>query len=66
MFIQMKRFVVTEGNGHLIVEKFSNKGGLISKQPGFLDKKVLKKKVRRGQEEVILMITWASEEDWKN
>jgi len=66
MFIQMKRFTVTEGNGHLIVEKFSKKGGLLSAQPGFIDKKVLVKKVRRGEEEVILMITWNSEEDWKN
>lgn len=66
MFIQMKRFVVTEGNGHLIVEKFSKKGGLISERPGFIDKKVLVKKVRRGEEEVILMITWESEEAWKN
>ncbi len=45
---------------------FLSKGGLLTQQPGFLGKQVLVKKVRRGEEEVMVMAQWESEEDWKN
>ncbi|MCT6925986.1 antibiotic biosynthesis monooxygenase [Metasolibacillus sp.] len=69
MFVQIKRIVVTEGNSEKIVERFGSKSGepsLLERQPGFLDKQVLVKKVRRGDEEVLVMVRWESEEAWKN
>lgn len=65
MIVQLRRFTVTEGNGHLVVEKFKQGGRLVEQQPGFIDKTVLQKKVRRGEEEVIMMVRWESEEAWK-
>jgi heme oxygenase (staphylobilin-producing) len=65
MFYQIKRLVVKEGTSSKVVERFSGEG-LIEKQPGFIDLKVLVKKVRRGDEEVLVMIQWESEADWKN
>ncbi|MBT2679874.1 antibiotic biosynthesis monooxygenase [Bacillus sp. ISL-35] len=66
MFYQMKRLLVKEGHSGQVVERFSKKGMLIEKQPGFLDKQVLVKKSRRGDEEVLVMISWQAEQDWKN
>ncbi|MGD6846051.1 antibiotic biosynthesis monooxygenase [Rossellomorea aquimaris] len=65
MFYQIKSLAVKEGTSSKVVERFSGEG-LIEKQPGFIDLKVLVKKVRRGDEEVIVMIQWESEADWKN
>ncbi|PAD66781.1 antibiotic biosynthesis monooxygenase [Bacillus sp. 7586-K] len=64
MFVQMKTITVTEGNADQVVNRFS-KEGIIEKQEGFIDLSVLVKKVRRGDEEVIVMIRWESEEHWK-
>lgn len=66
MFYQIKRIVVKEGFSEQVVERFSKKGGLISEQPGFIEKQVLVKKVRRGDEEVMVVVRWESEEAWKN
>jgi heme oxygenase (staphylobilin-producing) len=66
MFFQIKRIVVKEGFSDQVVERFSKLGGLLEKQPGFLDKQVLVKKVRRGDEEVLVISRWESEQDWKN
>lgn len=69
MFVQIKRMVVTEGHAHKIVERFGAKKdgpSLLEQQPGFIDKQVLVKKVRRGDEEVLIMVRWESEEAWKN
>lgn len=65
MFVQMKRIVVKEGFAEPILTRFSGEGK-IEKQPGFKDMTVLRKKVRRGDEEVAIYIRWNSEEDWKN
>ena len=64
MFVQMKKTVVTEGHADQVVQKFSREG-LIEKQEGFIDLSVLVKKVRRGDEEVVIMIRWESEAYWK-
>lgn len=64
MFVQMRKFVVTKGNSDKIVERFGGKG-LIEEQEGFIDATIMVKKVRRGDEEVIVMIRWESEEHWK-
>lgn len=65
MFVQMRKTIVTEGNADKVLERFS-KEGIIEKQPGFVDLTVMVKKVRRGDEEVLVQIRWESEEDWKN
>jgi len=65
MFLQMKRFVVKEGYGQHMIERFQSQS-LITEQPGFLKRTILEKKVRRGEEEIILLIQWESEEAWKN
>lgn len=60
----MRKTVVTEGNAEKIVERFGGKG-LIEQQEGFIDATVMVKKVRRGDEEVVVMIRWESEAHWK-
>ncbi|MGD6831837.1 antibiotic biosynthesis monooxygenase family protein [Sutcliffiella halmapala] len=64
MFIQLKTINVKEGHAEKMVERFAGEG-IIEEQPGFLDMNVLKKKQRSGDEEVIVMIRWESEDAWK-
>lgn len=64
MFVQMRKTVVTEGNADQVVNRFSGEG-LIEQQEGFVDLTVMVKKVRRGDEEVLVQIRWESEEYWK-
>ncbi|MBM7651088.1 antibiotic biosynthesis monooxygenase [Neobacillus cucumis] len=64
MFVQLKKFIVTEGNAEKVVNQFSGEG-MLEKQEGFIDVTVMEKKVRRGDEEVMVMIRWESEEYWK-
>ncbi|HHT7131793.1 TPA: heme-degrading monooxygenase HmoA [Bacillus cereus] len=65
MFIETKKFTVKEGTSNIVVERFTGEG-IIEKFEGFIDLSVLVKKVRRGDEEVVVMIRWESEEAWKN
>lgn len=65
MFIETKTITVKEGTSDLVVNRFSQ-AGEIEKSEGFIDLSVLVKKVRRGDEEVIVMIRWESEEAWKS
>ena len=68
MFVQMRKWVVTEGNSDKILEKFkkrSDKPSLLESREGFIGREILVKKVRRGEEEVIMMVRWESEEAWK-
>lgn len=68
MFVQMRRTVVTEGNSHKVLERFKPKEGkksLLEQREGFIGREVLVKKTRRGEEEVIVLIRWESEEAWK-
>ncbi|MDM5189014.1 antibiotic biosynthesis monooxygenase [Bacillus sp. DX4.1] len=65
MFIETKTITVKEGTSDLVVNHFSGEG-IIEKFEGFIDLSVLVKKVRRGDEEVVVMIRWESEEAWKN
>jgi len=66
MFYQVKRILVKEGYSSAIIERFTMPGIMIEQQPGFIDKQVLQKKSRRGDEELLVMIRWESEESWKN
>lgn len=65
MFIETKTITVKEGTSDLVVQRFSGEG-VIEKFEGFIDLSVLVKKVRRGDEEVVVMIRWESEAAWKN
>ncbi|MGG0730592.1 antibiotic biosynthesis monooxygenase family protein [Bacillus paramycoides] len=65
MFIETKTFTVKEGTSNIVVERFTGEG-IIENFEGFIDLSVLVKKVRRGDEEVVVMIRWESEEAWKN
>jgi len=64
MLIETKTITVKEGTSDLVVNNFSREGA-IETFPGFIDLSVLVKRVRRGEEEVIVMIRWESEEAWK-
>ncbi|MBM7691445.1 heme oxygenase (staphylobilin-producing) [Peribacillus deserti] len=64
MFVQVRNIKVTEGNSEQVVNRFS-KEGLVEEQEGFIDLTVMVKKVRRGNEEVIILIRWESEQHWK-
>ncbi|UOE92569.1 antibiotic biosynthesis monooxygenase [Alkalihalobacillus sp. LMS39] len=64
MFIETKTLTVKEGTSDLVVQHFGGEG-IIEKSEGFIDLSVLVKKVRRGDEQVIVMIRWESEEAWK-
>nr|WP_077589303.1 antibiotic biosynthesis monooxygenase [Planococcus lenghuensis] len=64
MFIQMRKITVSEGNAEQVISRFSQKG-IIEQQEGFVDLKILEKKVRRGEEKVVVLVTWESEDDLK-
>ncbi|GAE29819.1 antibiotic biosynthesis monooxygenase [Halalkalibacter hemicellulosilyticus] len=65
MFVQVRKLTIAEGHFQTIVEQFSQPG-IIEQQEGFIDLKVMVKKVRRGEEEVMVLVHWQSEEAWKN
>jgi heme oxygenase (staphylobilin-producing) len=64
VFVQLRKITVTEGNADQVVKQFSQEG-IIAKQDGFVDITGMEKKVQRGNEEVVVMVRWESEEDWK-
>ncbi|MCR8844627.1 antibiotic biosynthesis monooxygenase [Paenibacillus sp. SC116] len=64
MFIETKTIVVKEGFSQQIVDHFTGPG-IIEHSPGFIDLSVLVKRVRRGDEEIIVLIRWESEAAWK-
>ncbi|WP_026672184.1 antibiotic biosynthesis monooxygenase family protein [Alkalihalobacterium bogoriense] len=64
MFIETKTITVKEGTSDLVLERFGG-AGIVEKSEGFIDSSVLVKKVRRGDEQVIVMTRWESEEVWK-
>lgn len=65
MFYQIKKMIVKEGTSSIVIDRFRGEG-LIEKQPGFIGLEVLLKEVRRGDEEVLIVVHWESKEDWKN
>ena len=64
MLLETKRIVVKEGTSGLVVDRFSGRGA-IEEIEGFIDMSVYVKRVRRGDEEVLILIRWESEEAWK-
>ena len=69
MFVQIRRWTITEGNSDKIIERFRKKPdqgpSLIEQREGFIGREILVKNVRRGEEEVLMIIRWESEEAWK-
>lgn len=64
MFVEMKTITVKEGFAQAVAERFS-KPGAVEQMPGFVDLSVMAKKARHGEEQVLVMIRWESEEAWK-
>ena len=69
MFVQIRKWTITEGNSDKIIERFRKKPdkgpSLIEQREGFIGRELLVKNVRRGEEEVVMIIRWESEEAWK-
>lgn len=69
MFVQIRKWTVTEGNADKILERFRKKPNqgpsLLEQREGFISRELLVKNVRRGEEEVVMIIRWESEEAWK-
>lgn len=64
----MKTWTVTEGHSEHILKKFEErktKPSIMEQQPGFLGREALVKKTTRGNEQIIMMVRWASEEALK-
>lgn len=64
MLIETKRIVCQEGTSQLVLDRFS-RAGAIEQVEGFIDMSVCLKRVRRGDEEVLIIIRWESEAAWK-
>jgi heme oxygenase (staphylobilin-producing) len=69
MFVQIRKWTVTEGNADKIIERFKKKPdqgpSLMEQREGFLGRELMVKNVRRGEEEVLMIVRWESEEAWK-
>lgn len=70
MLVQIRKWTVTEGNADKILERFKKKPdqgpSLIEQREGFIGRELLVKNVRRGEEEVVMIVRWESEEAWKS
>lgn len=64
MFVEMKTITVKEGYADTFRERFG-KPGAVEQMPGFVDLSVMVKRACRGEEQVVVMIRWESEEAWK-
>ncbi|MCZ0704209.1 heme oxygenase (staphylobilin-producing) [Natronobacillus azotifigens] len=65
MFIQTRTIEVTKGNSDKVIERFS-KESPIDQFEGLIDRTVMVNKRAKNHEEVVMMIRWRSQEDWKN
>jgi heme oxygenase (staphylobilin-producing) len=69
MFVQIRKWTLTEGNAGKILDRFQKKPGegpsLIEQREGFIGRELMVKNARRGEEEVVMIIRWESEEAWK-
>lgn len=68
MIIEMKKWTVKEGHSKDILKKFEErkaKPSIMEQQPGFLGREALMKKTTRGDEQVIMMVRWESEDALK-
>lgn len=62
MFVQIRKWIVTEGNSDKIIERFSKKTGqgpsMLEQREDFIGRELLVKNVRRGEGEVVMIIRW--------
>ena len=65
MFIQTRTIVVEKGYADKVVERFSQADGLEGRE-GLLDISIMVNKRSKENEEVLVVIRWASEEAWKS
>ncbi len=67
MFVQLRTISVQKGNADEVVKRFGREGA-IELCEGYIDTSVMVKKAKRQDEheEVVVMVRWRSEEDWKN
>ncbi|WP_336760048.1 antibiotic biosynthesis monooxygenase [Paenibacillus sp. USHLN196] len=65
MLIQTRSIIVKKGNSDKIVERFSGPTPVVD-MPGLIDFSVMVNKKNAENEEVMVIIRWESEEDWKN
>ena len=67
MFVIMRTITVEKGYADQVVERFSRRGAVHSFE-GFIDSNVMVRQARRQEkhDEVVVMIRWRSQEDWKN
>lgn len=64
MIIQTRTIVVEKGYADKVVERFSQADGLEGRE-GLLDISIMVNKRSKENEEVLVVIRWASEEAWK-
>ncbi|MEF2245035.1 MULTISPECIES: antibiotic biosynthesis monooxygenase [unclassified Paenibacillus] len=65
MLIQLRKIVVQPGFADEVIERFSRQGA-VDEMKGFIDRTVMVNRRSKDSEEVVAMIRWESEEDWKN
>ena len=69
MFVAVRRWIVTEGNSDKVLERFKKKPeqgpSLLEQREGYIGREILVKKVRRGEEEILMLVRWESEGAWK-
>jgi heme oxygenase (staphylobilin-producing) len=67
MFVILRTITVKKGFADQVVERFSRRGPVHSFD-GFIDSSVMVKRAKRQDEhdEVVVMVRWRSQEDWKN
>ncbi len=64
MHIEMLTIVVQEGYADQVAARFTAPAA-VEKAEGFVDLTVMAKRPSKGEQEVIVMIRWASEAHWK-
>ncbi|MGF7049625.1 heme oxygenase (staphylobilin-producing) [Paenibacillus sp. DS2015] len=65
MFVQNRTILVEKGNSDKVIARFSKEGPL-DHMEGLIDISVMVNKKSKDNEEVVVVIRWESQEDWKN
>lgn len=65
MFIQLRTITVKEGFAAKLAEDYAQPGH-IDTMPGLIDRTVMVSARSKDQEDVVVMIRWESQDDWKN
>lgn len=65
MFIQTRSILVEKGNSDKVLERFSGPSP-IDDMEGLVDIKTMVNTKSKEHEEVLIIITWESQEAWKN